>query len=82
MPEESPHGYVIGFRELYDAITKLDQKVDDRFSDTAKTLANHAARLDVLEHSSTRRWQTFGVWATCAAALLAAIVGPLIAHIH
>lgn len=84
MPDqETPLGYVIGFKELYEAITRLDQKVDDRFSESAKTLANHAARLDALEHGNNRRWQMFALWVTCAVALIAAVIGmfgPLLTH--
>jgi hypothetical protein len=83
MSEESPQGYMIGFRELYDAIRELDQKVDARFREDAKALSDLAARVDVLEHGATRRWQMLGVWTTCAVALLAALVstiGPLLFH--
>lgn len=83
VPEnETPNGYVIGFRELYESIQSLDRKLDTQHSETAKTLVQHGARLDALEHNNAKRWQMVSLWITCCASLLAGSIGVISQLFH
>lgn len=75
MTEESPNGYVIGFRELYESIQSLDRKLDAQLGEAAKTLVQHSERIKSLEDQSASKRQMTGVWLTCATALIASFVG-------
>lgn len=79
MPDnESPNGYVIGFEELYRAITRIESKMEDRFGKIAETQVTHGLRLDNLEKAQGRRWQVIALWLTVAASLVAAILPNLL----
>lgn len=80
MPDnDSPQGFVVGFEELYRAVTRLESKIEERFSRIAETQATHNLRLDNLEKAQGHRWQLFALWLTVAVSLVAAIL-PNVLH--
>lgn len=71
-------GYVIGFRELHEQITRLDQKIENQLGAHAIRLAELTVKVQQMEDRGQQRWQANLAMASSAVAVVTAFVAPLI----
>lgn len=69
--------YVIDTKVVYDEIRDTRKDLGNKLDVVSHQLVNHEARLTSLEQKDKRSWQMIGVWITAIAAILAAVVAPL-----
>ena len=88
MTESNKDGVVIGWREIYDAVMRLDSKLDEHIASQAAKQATLELRVRQLEdaakesraegqHGKNRNW---ALWAAVVAAFLTAVIPLLLNH--